>query len=95
MNYMKKDEIVKRLLNDANLTKSQAEAALDSLTRMITQETKAQGLFVLPNVGRFKKQTRQGRQGINPQTGLPLFLQDKQVVKFQPSKQFSDTIAVK
>lgn len=89
---MTKEEILRQLAKDNKITQKQAETFLNSLTSLITEQTNSTGLFVLPNVGRFKKHHRAGRKGINPQTGLPVYIQDKQVVKFVPAKQLSDTI---
>ena len=68
-----------------NLTVPLAETAL--------QETKKNGLFTLPGIGRLVKSKRKARMGRNPVTGAAIKIPVKTVVKFRVAKAAKDSIA--
>jgi DNA-binding protein HU-beta len=49
----------------------------------------------LPGLGRLKKSARKARMGRNPQTGEPIKIAAKTVVKFYVGKAVKDAIAPK
>ncbi len=57
------------------------------------KETKKNGVFVIPGLGRLVKQNRKARMGRNPQTGEAIKIPAKTVVKFRVAKVVKDTIA--
>jgi DNA-binding protein HU-beta len=50
-------------------------------------------VFVLAGLGRLKKSQRKARMGRNPQTGEPIKIPAKTVVKFYVAKAVKDSIA--
>ena len=50
------------------------------------KETKKNGVFVVPGLGRLVKAHRKARVGRNPQTGEPIQIKAKTVVKFRVAK---------
>jgi len=50
------------------------------------KETKKNGVFVVPGLGRLVKAHRKARIGRNPQTGEPIQIKAKTVVKFRVAK---------
>ena len=57
------------------------------------KETKKNGLFVLPGIGRLVKSKRKARMGRNPATGAAIKIAAKTVVQFRVAKAAKDFIA--
>ena len=55
-------------------------------------ETKKNGVFVLPGIGRLVKANRKARIGRNPATGEAIKIPAKTVVKFRVAKAAKDSI---
>jgi DNA-binding protein HU-beta len=72
--------------------KKTAAAFLDRLAETAIKETKKNGLFVIPGLGRLVKSNRKARMGRNPQTGDPIKIAAKTVVKFRVAKAAKDAI---
>jgi DNA-binding protein HU-beta len=69
--------------------------ASDLLADTAVKETKKSGVFVIPGLGRLVKAHRKARTGRNPQTGEPIQIKAKTVVKFRVAKAAKDAIAPK
>ena len=75
---MTKVELIAAVANDANLTKKDAEAAVNSALNAITAALKDGDKVTLVGFGTFEVRERPERKGRNPQTGaeaskLPAF----------------------
>ena len=70
-----------------------ARQFLDELAGTALQETKKNGVFVLPGIGRLVKSNRKARMGRNPATGEAIKIPAKTVVKFRVAKAAKDAIA--
>jgi len=70
-------------------------AFLENLADTAIKETKKNGIFVVPGLGRLVKAHRKARTGRNPQTGEPIQIKAKTVVKFRVAKAAKDAIAPK
>src|SRR6266542_542251 len=90
---MTKTQLVRSLAEKLELTNKQAAAFLENLAEVAVKETKKNGVFVLPGLGRLKKMQRKARMGRNPQTGEPIKIPAKTVVKFYVAKAVKDAIA--
>jgi DNA-binding protein HU-beta len=75
------------------LTNKHAAAFLDLLAETAIKETKKNGVFVIPGIGRLVKAERKARIGRNPQTGAAIKIKAKTVVKFRVAKAAKDVIA--
>ena len=75
------------------LTNKQVAAFLDLLAETAIKETKKNGVFVIPGIGRLVKAERKARIGRNPQTGASIKIKAKTVVKFRVAKAAKDVIA--
>ena len=53
---------------------------------------RAAGTFVIPGLGKAVKANRKARMGRNPQTGEPIKIPAKTVVKFRLAKAFKDAV---
>lgn len=83
---MKKAELIERIAKEAGITKAQAGKALDSFIKNVTKALKKkEGKVALVGFGSFSKVRRKARTGRNPQTGKPLKIKARNVVRFKPS----------
>ena len=89
---MNKAELIDRLAKDADITKTQANDALDSFTKAVTDTLKKGGKVTLVGFGTFSVTKRAARNGRNPQTGAVIKIKAKKVAKFKPGKALSDKI---
>ena len=92
---MTKTQLVRHLAEKHELSNKQVAAFLDALAELAIKETKKNGLFVLPGLGRLVKSNRKARMGRNPQTGEAIKIPAKTVVKFRVAKAAKDSIAPK
>ena len=92
---MTKTQLVRHLAEELEVNNKAAAAFLDTLATTAVKETKKQGVFVLPGLGRLKKVQRKARMGRNPQTGEPLKIPAKTTAKFYLAKAVKDAIAPK
>ncbi len=90
---MTKTQLVRHLAEKVGTNNKTAAAFLENLAETAVKETKKNGVFVLPGLGRMKKSQRKARIGRNPQTGEPIKIAAKTVAKFYLAKAVKDNIA--
>jgi DNA-binding protein HU-beta len=88
-----KTALTRSLAEKLELTNKQSAAFLDLLAETAIKETKKNGVFVIPGIGRLVKAERKARIGRNPQTGEAIKIKAKTVVKFRVAKAAKDVIA--
>ena len=74
---MNKAELVAKMSDDAGISKTQANAALDSMIEAVTKTLKGGGKVTLVGFGTFTVTKRQARTGRNPQTGEAIKIKAK------------------
>ncbi len=85
---MTKAELVDKMAKDAGISKVAAAKALDSfMDGVIKTLKKKDGKVTLVGFGTFTKVNRKARTGRNPQTGAPIKIKARSVVKFKPGKE--------
>ena len=87
---MNKSELVVKIAEGAELTKTQAEKALNSFIAETTAALKAGDKITLVGFGTFSAVTRAARTGRNPQTGKEMKIAAKTNGKFAPGKALKD-----
>ena len=92
---MTKTQLVRHIAEKVGTNNKTAAAFLETLAETAIKETKKNGVFVLPGLGRLKKSQRKARIGRNPQTGEPIKIPAKTVAKFYLAKAVKDSIAPK
>ena len=92
---MTKTQLVRHVAEKVGTNNKTAAAFLETLAETAVKETKKNGLFVLPGLGRLKKVQRKARMGRNPQTGEPIKIAAKTTAKFYLAKHVKDSIAPK
>ncbi|HEY4875161.1 MAG TPA: HU family DNA-binding protein [Puia sp.] len=86
---MNKAELITKISDDAGVTKTQANSALDSFIEAVTKTLKGGGKVTLVGFGTFSVAKRQARNGRNPQTGAVIKIKAKRVAKFKAGKELS------
>ncbi len=89
---MNKGDLIAAIAKDADITKSEAAAAVDSLVNHIEKSLKKGDKVTLVGFGSFSVSKRAGRTGRNPKTGAPIKIPAKKVAKFTPGKALKDAI---
>ena len=90
---MTKTQLVRHMAEKLETNNKTAAAFLEHLAETAIKETKKNGVFVIPGLGRLVKSNRKARMGRNPQTGEPIKIAAKTVVKFRVAKAVKDVIA--
>jgi DNA-binding protein HU-beta len=80
---MNKGDLVKKISGDAKITKTQAQAALNSFISATGGAMKKGEKVTLVGFGTFSISKRAARKGRNPQTGKVISIPAKKVVKFK------------
>jgi DNA-binding protein HU-beta len=88
-----KTQLVRQLAEKHEITNKQAAAFLEHLAETAVKETKKNGEFTIPGIGKLVKAERKARMGRNPQTGEAIKIKAKTVVKFRVAKVAKDSIA--
>ena len=88
-----KTQLVRHLAEKNELTSKQTAGFLQLLADTAVKETKKNGEFTIPGLGKLVKAERKARIGRNPQTGEAIKIKAKTVVKFRVAKVAKDAIA--
>jgi DNA-binding protein HU-beta len=89
---MTKSAVVSHLADKAGVTKKQVAGLLDDVHSLAVKEAKKNGAFVLPGIGKVVLSNRKARMGRNPQTGEPIKIPAKRVVRIRAAKVLKDAI---
>ena len=89
---MSKTELVEFIASKANLTKADANRALDAAVEGITEGLKKEGKVALVGFGTFSAKKRAAREGINPLTKEPLKIPAKVAATFKAGSKLKDAL---
>lgn len=89
---MNKSDLISKIANDAKVTKSQAQAALNSFITATTGALKKGDKLILVGFGTFSVTKRAARTGRNPRTGKEIKIAAKKVVKFKAGADLSSKV---
>ncbi len=89
---MTQTAIVRELAETAGVSNKVAKQFMDSIAQLAVRETKKNGVFILPGIGRLVRADRKARTGRNPATGETIKIPAKKVVKFRLAKSVKDAI---
>ncbi len=89
---MNKADMIAKIAEDAGVTKTQANAALNSFTEAVTKTLKSGGKITLVGFGTFSVTKRAARTGRNPQTGAAIKIKARKVARFKAGKELSARI---
>ncbi len=89
---MNKAELINEIAEQADLSKADAKRALDAFVGATTGALKKGNRVALVGFGSFSVSRRNERTGRNPQTGAPITIKAKNVVKFKAGSELADTV---
>jgi DNA-binding protein HU-beta len=86
---MNKAELINKIADDAGITRTQANTALDSFVEAVTKTLKGGGKVTLVGFGTFSVSKRAARNGRNPQTGEVIKIKARKVARFKAGKDLA------
>jgi len=89
---MTQTAIVRELAETTGVNNKVSKQYLESLADLAIRETKKNGVFIVPGIGRLVRAERKARVGRNPATGEAIKIPAKKVVKFRLAKSVKDAI---
>lgn len=89
---MTQTAIIRELAEQSGVNNKVAKQFMDALAQLAVRETKKNGVFIVPGIGRLVRAERKARTGRNPATGEPIKIAAKKVVKFRLAKSVKDAI---
>ena len=89
---MTQTAIIRDLAEKTGINNRVSKQYMESLADLAVRETKKNGVFVLPGIGRLVRADRKARTGRNPATGESIKIPAKKVVKFRVAKSVKDAI---
>jgi DNA-binding protein HU-beta len=92
IHFMNKAELINKVSDDTGITKTQANAALDSFIEAVTKTLKGGGKVTLVGFGTFTISKRKARKGRNPQTGAEINIKARRVARFKAGKELASKL---
>ncbi|MBR4656210.1 MAG: HU family DNA-binding protein [Oscillospiraceae bacterium] len=89
---MNKQELIKKVAQDAELTQKQAAAALESMMDSVKEAVAAGDKVQLIGFGTFESKKRDARTGRNPRTGKAVEIEAAVLPVFKAGKAFKDAV---
>lgn len=89
---MTQTQLVAKLADACGVSKKVSKALLETYAATAVAETKKNGQFTLPGIGKLVRSERKARMGRNPSTGEPIKIPAKKVVKFRVAKVVKEAI---
>jgi len=89
---MSKSALISHLAEKVGVTRGVAGTMLETLAHTAVAETRKNGQFVVPGLGKLVKSNRKARMGRNPQTGAAIKIPAKTVVKFRVAKACRESV---
>ena len=90
---MNKTELIDAIAGAADITKSDAGKALNSMIDAISGALTKGDSVTLVGFGTFSVSERAARTGRNPQTGKEIKIAAKKVAKFKPGKTLAEAVS--
>lgn len=92
---MNKNELIARVALTQGTSKTAAAASVEAVLDAIGHGVMRDNEVMIVGFGKFTRVVRPERVGRNPQTGAPIVMEEKHVVRFKPGKSFADLVAGK
>lgn len=89
---MTKQELIEKMAKDADISTSEADAALKSFMDGIKKTLKKGDKVTMVGFGTFSIGKRAARTGRNPQTGAAIKIKASKSPKFKAGKGFKDAV---
>jgi DNA-binding protein HU-beta len=89
---MNKDDLIRAVAEQAQMTKANAAQAVNAVFESITGSLKKGNPVTLVGFGSFKVSKRAARQGRNPRTGEPISIAAATLPSFSAGKGLKDAV---
>jgi len=89
---MTKSQTIAALADKLGKSKKEVIEMMDAFVNLAYEETKKNGEFTVPGLGKLVKKNRAARMGRNPATGAQISIPAKTVVKFRLAKAAKEAI---
>jgi DNA-binding protein HU-beta len=89
---IKKSQIITELAGKLEISKKEVILFLDSFVELAYKETKKNGAFIVPGIGKLVLRKTKKRKGRNPATGAEIEIPAKTVVRFSLFKACKESI---
>jgi DNA-binding protein HU-beta len=89
---MNKAQLIDAIAAEAKMTKADAKKALDAFVKATGTALKKGDRVALVGFGSFAVAKRNARTGRNPQTGKPINIKAKKVVKFKAGSELNGKV---
>ena len=89
---MTKAQIVTHFAQKFEISKKVSATIIEEMASLAISETKKNGTFVLPGIGKLVISKRKARKGRNPATGEEIRIPAKTVVKMRVAKACKDAV---
>jgi DNA-binding protein HU-beta len=89
---MNKQQLVQKIAQEAQITKTSATAAIDSFFDGVTKALKKGQPITFVGFGTFKTANRKARLARNPQTGAEVKVPKRRVVRFNAGKALKSAV---
>jgi DNA-binding protein HU-beta len=86
--YVNKGELVDAIAADANLSKTDAESALNAFINSVQSAITSGEKVTLPGFGTFSPALRKARTGMDPRTREPVQIPERKSAKFSVGSKF-------
>ncbi len=90
---MTKADLVKKLADEAEISKAKAEQVLNAFVSHVTALLKKGDKLTLTGFGTFNVAKRAAREGINPQTKAKIKIPARRVPKFKAGSELKKAVA--
>ena len=89
---MNKTELVEQIAQKADLSRKDAESAVEAALKTIEEQLAGGGEITLTGFGKFHVAERGARQGRNPQTGAPIQIAASRVPRFSAGSKLKESV---
>jgi DNA-binding protein HU-beta len=87
-----KTELVEQIAQKADLSRREAEQAVEAALKTIEEQLARGGEITLTGFGKFHVAERGARQGRNPQTGQPIQIAASRVPRFSAGSKLKESV---
>ena len=90
-----RQELSRRIAQQAEISQKQAQAALEATLKTIREALQGGNEVRLVGFGSFKVRRSAARKGVNPRDRQPIEVPAKERVRFTPGKELADAVVKK
>src|SRR6266436_5440608 len=90
-----RQELSRRIAQQADISQKQAQAALEATLKSIREALQSGNEVRLVGFGSFKVRRSAARKGVNPRDRQPIEVPAKERVRFTPGKELADAVVKK